>query len=660
MRPSPRSTLAAAVAVLALCAPAVASAQTYCVHAAAATCPGGTDELNDLQKALHDAALNPTDTTNTITVGPGTYTPMSGGFVYPASTNVVIVTGAGATATTLTGLASSPEVLALSAPAGASSISGLTIKAVGTTSNGLSLDNTAASHVTVTLPASSTAIGVALQDSSLQDSTVTAATPLVSPSIGIQTDGTSQVDRVTTTAQSGVDVRSGTFTGSELHIATTGTGLVADTSSTATIDVALLTLLANPSPTAIALTSKAGATLTATSLTLVGAGQSTVGVDVDGTGSTASSATVSDSIFSGFASDVSRTIGGTGTGTAALSLDHDIVNTSSDPGATVPPTPTFDASDLTGDPKFVNGAKGDYRPSYNSPAVDSGGSCSTPCFPDLNGNIRPIDGNGDGVAVLDRGAFEYARGAPTVTAVAGETVRFIGATSSFSASGTDPDADPLIYTWTFDDGGTATGPVVSHVFATLGTHRATVTATDPTGLRATASATTSITAVPIPPVPPGLAPPDTTPPTLARLALSHPSFSVSSAPTAVAAKAKPKHKAKPKPKKKKAPKGTSISFTLSETATVTLKIQLETAGVKSGGSCVVKGKKHPHGTPCTVFTTKGTLTRARLAAGADKVAFSGRIASKPLAKGSYRLTATAIDAAGNRTTTAKHVEFKIV
>ncbi len=457
--------------------------------------------------------------------------------------------------------------------------------------------------------------------------------------------------RVTTTAQRGVTSSSGTLTASNLRVSSTGFGLVAEFNAAVTVNEGLFTMPTGTPGGNIALVSQGGATLNARSLTIIGTGTGAIGIDVLGSAGTQSHATVADSIFSGFTTDVRREVNGAVTASADLTLDHDIVNLGVDSG--VPGIQPSAVTNVNLSPLFVDASHGDYRPKFNSPAVDSGGDCPALSIcattPDMAGRTRPING------VLDRGAFEYAHQAPTVSAVAGETIRFIGAASSFTASGADADADPLTYAWTFDDGGVATGAVVSHMFTTLGVHTAHVTATDATGLTATASATTNIT---VPPVlgPPVTAPPpstpDKTPPVLSKLALSHPTFAVSSASNAVVAKAKAK--------KKKPVKGTTITFTLSELAGVTLKFELETPGVISGGKCVARSKAHAHGKKCTVFVRKVTLSRRNLPAGHVSIAFSGRIGTKPLGKGKYRLTASATDPAGNHSKTPAQVELQIV
>jgi hypothetical protein len=136
-------------------------------------------------------------------------------------------------------------------------------------------------------------------------------------------------------------------------------------------------------------------------------------------------------------------------------------------------------------------------------------------------------------------------------------------------------------------------------------------------------------------------PPDTTKPAFTRYALSRTRFRVAKAPTPVAAR--------------KAPRGTTLSYTLTEAASVTFKVQQVRKGRKKGKHCVVRRKT---GKRCTTRKTRGTLTRTA-AAGASKLAFSGRVGTRALRPGSYVIVAVARDGAGNASA-SRTVAFKIV
>ena len=93
-------------------------------------------------------------------------------------------------------------------------------------------------------------------------------------------------------------------------------------------------------------------------------------------------------------------------GDGYLTLDHNCVfgNTLydySDYGYGEFPHPT----DINVDPLFRDMANGDYRLRWDSPCIDAGTNEGAPTT-DLAGSIRPMDGNHDGLAVADIGAYE--------------------------------------------------------------------------------------------------------------------------------------------------------------------------------------------------------------------------------------------------------------
>ncbi|OQW94835.1 MAG: hypothetical protein BWK77_08460 [Verrucomicrobia bacterium A1] len=63
---------------------------------------------------------------------------------------------------------------------------------------------------------------------------------------------------------------------------------------------------------------------------------------------------------------------------------------------------------ITNEPLFADMDAGDFRLMFGSPCVDTGNSTGAPPY-DLDGQVRPIDGDGDGAADVDIGAYELPR-----------------------------------------------------------------------------------------------------------------------------------------------------------------------------------------------------------------------------------------------------------
>jgi hypothetical protein len=134
-------------------------------------------------------------------------------------------------------------------------------------------------------------------------------------------------------------------------------------------------------------------------------------------------------------------------------------------------------------------------------------------------------------------------------------------------------------------------------------------------------------------------------PTLSAVEVTNKTFAVGPDPTPVAAA--------------RAKKGTTFVYRLSEPAAVTVTIQRAATGRRKGRACVKPTRKLRKKKKCTLYVTAGTLRRSGTA-GANAVAFSGRIATKPLKPAKYRAQFTAADAAGNATRRPVSVGFKVV
>ncbi len=167
----------------------------------------------------------------------------------------------------------------------------------------------------------------------------------------------------------------------------------------------------------------------------------------------------------------------------------------------------------TGDPDFVGGL--DFRPRATSPLVDTAES-----VPRADGETDLatlplfVDGDGDDVVTRDRGAFEYQRAAPVVTATASPGSVAPGDPVTFAATASDPDGDPITLRWLLSDGFTTTAASFDRSFQAAGAYSGAVEVTDAPGLTATATVSVQVltpaTPTPTPTPPPAAA--DTSPP----------------------------------------------------------------------------------------------------------------------------------------------------
>jgi hypothetical protein len=102
--------------------------------------------------------------------------------------------------------------------------------------------------------------------------------------------------------------------------------------------------------------------------------------------------------------------------------------------------------------------------------------------------------------------------------------------------------------------------------------------------------------------------------------------------------------------------GATISYRDSQIATTTFTVLREEAGRRRGKSCRKPSKSNKHGKRCALYTPVGTFSHSDVA-GVNTLHFSGRLNGRKLAKGRYRLSAVAHNAAGNGP--AATSEFKI-
>ena len=101
--------------------------------------------------------------------------------------------------------------------------------------------------------------------------------------------------------------------------------------------------------------------------------------------------------------------------------------------------------------------------------------------PDIDGDPRVHDSDGDGSERVDIGAQEYQRLAPTAAFSAGSA--FFGEPTQFGATATDPDGEGISsFAWSFGDGAGAAGPQAAHRYAAPGAFPVSLTVQDASGL----------------------------------------------------------------------------------------------------------------------------------------------------------------------------------
>ena len=213
----------------------------------------------------------------------------------------------------------------------------------------------------------------------------------------------------------------------------------------------------------------------------------------------------------------------------------------------------------------------------------------------------------------------------------------VGRALGFWAPAFDAWSAVTAINWDFGDGGSGSGPTPAHRFRRPGDFPVSVTAIDAVGNTTSAAGLTSLN--------------DGRRPRIRKLRLSRKRFRVGRRATPRGATAQRRRRSKP---------GTRVRYRLSEDARVVFTIERARPGRRPRGSrrCVKPSRaKGRRARRCTRFVRAGRLRR-RSDAGRSRFRFTGRVGRRALRPGRYRLTARAIDYAGNRSRPARRA-FRI-
>jgi len=418
-----RITLLPLTALCAVALPGAAHATTYCVgKPTCAAVPGNATAAN-LKLALDAAGLNAGS--DRIELGAGTF-PFPGTIPRVESNNdVATITGMGEGVTHVQAGTGSQSALVVDRPG--TVVSELTVDApAGLTGSALILEaqGATAKHVTVAGPATD-GTGFALQGGAVLDAaTADLATGVTGPTAAyVFGAGGGTIRSSSLSATFGVRVNDADKTViRNTRVRGRYSGLQLDQG---TVDIdGLLAELVPGGSTAISAMTALDLKVTLRHATIANGSGTAVRVNHYGQPGTVAL--------------VARDVLITGTGThfwrdaTAGTATVDLAASSYDPtrvsGVAGLPGPT---DVITTDPGLVDAAGGNYALKATSPLVDRGeavlpaGGVAT----DLAGAARTLDGNGDGTARTDIGAYEYAPPAPPAPTTAGPV-------------GIDPGKDP--------------------------------------------------------------------------------------------------------------------------------------------------------------------------------------------------------------------------
>ncbi|MDQ6807155.1 MAG: PKD domain-containing protein, partial [Actinomycetota bacterium] len=251
---------------------------------------------------------------------------------------------------------------------------------------------------------------------------------------------------------------------------------------------------------------------------------------------------------------------------------------------------------------------------------------------------------------------------PLITLTASPLTATVGQAVTYTASASSPNGIAT-YEWDLDGNGsfetnTGTTPTVTDSYPSATSPTVSVRVTDTHGLSDVASVavqvnapapTTTPTTTTTPTPPPGGHPigPGSAPPSVTGYAIANAVFRVGRAITPMTGQAA-----------KAVATGTKFTYRLSEGAVTKIALLQLAPGRKKGRACVKLTAKVTAGKTCIRAIPEGTLTRTSHA-GANAVAFTGRLGGHALTPGRYRAVLTATDSAGNASK-PKTLTFKVV
>jgi hypothetical protein len=397
---------AASTACLTLALPAVASAKDYCVFPNVGC--GGVNAAN-LETALDQADNDPD--ADRIFLGAMTYVaPTTSGFDYSQSGAPVEIVGKGAGQTVLTSPSGASSVLRLFGGEG-SSVHDLRIRIPDNVAHlfaGLSTDD-AARRIDVIEESQqlNQRQGVRLENGGvLEDANVTLGGTPQTTAVWIDAGG-GTVRNSTMAAYLGVaSAHGGTiersrFVASGVAVVAGGNVTTVNSSVVRLGGLSGVGIYASPQP-------GSPATINADGLTIVGPGHASIHAAVANTYS-APAETADISVTNSIIRGSSLVATASGAGQARIAISYSDLEPGGNEINGLNASITEANMSNVGDAGFADPLLGDYHLLPSSPLIDAGDP-STAQGGDLDGNPLVVDGNGDGTARRDMGAFEFQTG----------------------------------------------------------------------------------------------------------------------------------------------------------------------------------------------------------------------------------------------------------